>query len=342
MELSLASWTLLDDHMLGLAKKFLYETGMLCFAEESGRLQGLVDLFERRELPYLELSASEVRSQFPRHYGQVDLPAVYLEDAGVLHATKAVTATWDLGERLGVETLEGHAVGSITPQPGGGFVVETNGVSEESRRIECGSLILAPGAWLSTMTRKFFQIEIPTRLTSELVSYHRADAEFAVKKEMPVFTARAPNGLGPHGYYGIPQMDIAGVKVSAHHCGDVLTKPEDEPTDGRAIIEANKNIVRRLWPNGDVEADAVIDSHRCLYTATPDHDYVLGLVAPDCSVVGGGSGHAFKNAPALGDAAASIALGATPPFDVTPFAIDRPALVEARGLNIVPTPARCK
>jgi sarcosine oxidase len=39
--------------------------------------------------------------------------------------------------------------------------------------------------------------------------------------------------------------------------------------------------------------------------------------------MGGGSGHAFKMAPALGDCAAALALGEEPPLDLRPFAMRR-------------------
>jgi glycine/D-amino acid oxidase-like deaminating enzyme len=39
--------------------------------------------------------------------------------------------------------------------------------------------------------------------------------------------------------------------------------------------------------------------------------------------MGGGSGHAFKMAPALGDCAAALALGQPAPLDLRPFAMRR-------------------
>ena len=43
----------------------------------------------------------------------------------------------------------------------------------------------------------------------------------------------------------------------------------------------------------------------------------------------GGSGHAFKMGPAIGDAAAALALGLKPPFSLETFRLDRPALLRA-------------
>ena len=47
--------------------------------------------------------------------------------------------------------------------------------------------------------------------------------------------------------------------------------------------------------------------------------------------MGGGSGHAFKMAPALGDCAAALALGVPPPLDLRPFAMRRLLGADADG-----------
>ena len=45
--------------------------------------------------------------------------------------------------------------------------------------------------------------------------------------------------------------------------------------------------------------------------------------APNVVIAGGGSGHAFKMGPAIGDAAASLALGTPPPFELARFDVQR-------------------
>ena len=63
----------------------------------------------------------------------------------------------------------------------------------------------------------------------------------------------------------------------------------------------------------------------CLYTSTPDHDYILDEVPGWAGVVvaGGGSGHAFKMGPAIGSCCAALAMGKRPPLDISMFAVDR-------------------
>jgi sarcosine oxidase len=71
----------------------------------------------------------------------------------------------------------------------------------------------------------------------------------------------------------------------------------------------------------------------CLYTLTPDRDFVLGaLPAYPLVLVGLGAGHGFKFAPTFGRVLADLAdpaTGGTTTSDIAAFAADRPALVEA-------------
>jgi sarcosine oxidase len=74
---------------------------------------------------------------------------------------------------------------------------------------------------------------------------------------------------------------------------------------------------------------------RCIYTLTPDRDFVLGAVPGHPGVsVGLGAAHGFKFAPTLGRLLAGVAMQGHGDLDLTPFRLDRPGLTE---LDYVPT-----
>ncbi|KAJ8598620.1 hypothetical protein CTAYLR_003044 [Chrysophaeum taylorii] len=334
MELSLELWGKLDGVMA--------ETGMLAFADSRSRdvLDRLCDLFRRRNVSHDLLDATAARARFPQFGGVPECDAVFLEAAGVIYATRAVEATWRLAEELGVKTFEGQRIRAVD-----GTTLTTPDYTFEASK----AAIFAPGAWLSPLSKRLFNFEIPTRVTAECVSYHRpADASYSVANGMPVFTMRIDNGLGPFGYYGIPAIDIPGVKVSAHHCGPVLDSNQlsgaaNLPDRDENVLDANSRLVRTFWGPDRLDPTPFY-TQRCLYTATPDHDYVLGRLPsnPKIILAGGGSGHAFKMGPAIGEALACLALNEPTPFDISQFKPDRPALVNARGHFPVPQPAYCK
>ncbi len=90
------------------------------------------------------------------------------------------------------------------------------------------------GAW----TTKVPGLEsLPLEVTEETVAYFEpkpaaADADADEQepidhtyKRMPVFVHRAPNGIqgrADQGFYGLPEVEVRGVKVAAHHVGPVV------------------------------------------------------------------------------------------------------------------------
>jgi sarcosine oxidase len=72
-----------------------------------------------------------------------------------------------------------------------------------------------------------------------------------------------------------------------------------------------------------------VRSKTCLYTLTPDRDFVLSPVTGCESVlVGLGAGHSFKFAPTFGRLLAELATTGECSEDVSPFALDRDALTK--------------
>jgi sarcosine oxidase, subunit beta len=59
------------------------------------------------------------------------------------------------------------------------------------------------------------------------------------------------------------------------------------------------------------------------YDMTPDAHPIIGRVADGVYAACGFSGHGFMQSPAVGDAAAAELLGEEPPFDLTPYRLDR-------------------
>jgi len=212
--------------------------------------------------------------------------------------------------------------------------------------IHARKVVLAPGAWLSGLARQFFGLDLPTTVSAETVSYFAPRRGCGIDhtyKAMPVFLSYIDNALGPYGCYGLPQIDVAGVKVSAHFCGPVvdpdrrpcaaggvggiLTPEEEAAAASRvaAVVEENRRCISRLLPHLEV---LPFESQNCLYTCTPDHDYIIDRVPGHSAAVlaGGGSGHAFKMGPAIGEACARLALDEEPAFPLEQFSIERLAV----------------
>ena len=70
-------------------------------------------------------------------------------------------------------------------------------------------------------------------------------------------------------------------------------------------------------------------SKPCLYTMTPDRDFVIDTVPGHPNIViAADAAHGFKFAAVIGEILADIASGLSPDFDMRPFAFDRAVLRE--------------
>ena len=135
-------------------------------------------------------------------------------------------ATWGYAEHLGVTTVEHSPLTAVREEEGGVRVEASDGRSF----LATSGLVLAPGAWLSSSAKALFGLHIPTRVSAETVCYFApkvkseggAAAVDHSYESMPVFCSAHDNGLGAFGYYGLPMIDVPGIKASAHYCGPTV------------------------------------------------------------------------------------------------------------------------
>ena len=129
-------------------------------------------------------------------------------------------------------------------------------------------------------------------------------------------------------FYGFPTYGEAGPKA-AEDCGGLPVDPDTRTFDrDDAAFDRVTTFMATHLP------DAVgppIYTKTCLYTLTPDRDFVVDRL-PDHPgvVVALGAGHGFKYASVLGRVAAELAVdGVTPSArELEAFRIDRPILLE--------------
>jgi len=130
-------------------------------------------------------------------------------------------------------------------------------------------------------------------------------------------------------FYGFPTYGEAGPKI-AQDCGGQPTDPDTRTFDRDEAAYARVRAFLEAHLPGASGPD--IYSKTCLYTLTPDRDFVVDRLpdAPGVTVLLGAA-HGFKYASVLGRIAAELSLdGATPSAaELDAFRIDRPILLES-------------
>ena len=370
---SLPLWRELQAHS---GEQLMAETGGVNLGPTDGsRLGELSALYERRGIAHEWLNAQAMNERFPQFSLSPAHHALYQPDFGVLFASKCVSAAWRYADSLGVESRTPFRVAAVRADDDDNGVTVLEGF--DGSKLRGRSVVLALGAWMSTLVESWFGLHVPTTVSAETVCYYAPREGASVDHSysaMPVFCADDDNGLGPFGYYGLPMIDIQGIKASAHYCGPTV-HPDHRPTSagGSATNRRNEAAIgeeawEAAWATAEADAEAervadaaaaarvadVIEStsryvqhtfphvehtpfttQSCLYTSTADHDYVLSMMPSHSRVIlaGGGSGHAFKMGPAIGDAAACLALQEEPPFALDRFDVKRLLRLEGDALD---------
>lgn len=293
--------------------KITHKTGGIIFGKPNNEdVISVVQNLTKCNIPFEQFSREEAKLKFPMFNFPEDNIVIYQSDSGVAFASKAVKTIWNCAVALGATMLTNEKVTSlqvVNPQQ---VVVTT----QNGKTFTAGKLVVAAGAWVKDLMKQL-NLEMKLKVTEEEVFYFKDKRENSQEHSMynmPVFI-----GLDEPQTYGLPQIDIPGVKVAWHHSGTEID------INGRKHLEKQKNraevvsgIVKNIFPNLETEAHHNL---LCIYTSTVNHNFIV-----DCHpeyknvvVLSACSGHGFKFGPAMGDIAALLSLDLPIPLNIDEF-----------------------
>lgn len=298
------------------AEQLVFKTGGLDLGPQGGAipLDGYADAMTACGVPFERLDAGEIRRRWPAFDVGDDVHALFQESGGIVAAERATRAHQRLARELGADLRDGMPVTRIGSS-GGAIQIEAGG-----ERFEAGKLVIAAGPW-SARALRHFGLRLPLEVTKEQAMYFRpSDAAPFAFGSFPVWI-----WMDDPSFYGFPVFGHAGaVKVTQDAGGlavdaDARTFDEDE-----AITRRVRGFLERHLPGAAGPTDAV---KTCLYTLTPDRDFVIDTLPGHPNVgIAIGAGHAYKFASVIGRILSDYALEGATASDVSPFGFDRPIL----------------
>jgi glycine/D-amino acid oxidase-like deaminating enzyme len=263
-------------------------------------------LLSQRGFPYQEIPTADARRRWP----QIDFAGVrwvlYEERAGYLLARASCAAAVEGFVREGGEYRE------VRAEPGALATGALDGVRvADGSTLSADEYVFACGPWLGRLFPDVLGPLIsPTRQEVFFFGTPAGDPRFS-EGTMPVWV-----DFGERLFYGIPGNENRGFKVA----DDTRGAPFD-PTTGERVVSSEglrgaREFVGRRFPA--LKDAPILESRVCQYENTPDHRFVLDRhpAAANVWLAGGGSGHGFKMAPAVGERVADLVLGSRP---VDPF-----------------------
>ena len=318
VELAKRAYATWDQVEKESGEQLILKTGGLDFAPRDSAtgitpyVESLAECGVEHEL----VDADEIMRRWPQFRIDDSMHGLFQADSGIVIANRANATHRKLAQAQGATLKQGVAVRSIKCA-GDEFEVITNDINYRA-----GSLILTAGAW-TPQVLSWLGCTLPIEVTQEQVTYFapRDPRQFQPGK-FPVWIY-----LDDPAYYGFP-LFADGVKAAQDAVGSRVTadtRSMDPDTDKEARL---KTFLRKHIP--DMVGD-VIYSKTCLYTMSPDRDFILDAVPGNPNAyMAIGCGHGFKFASLIGETLAEMALGTLDTseqgIDLRPYAADRPVL----------------
>ncbi len=287
-----------------------HETGFLVLARQG--LDGDQTTFEGASYHQLlkkgyhpeRLNPALLAQRFPAFATAPYTDGFYHPLGGWAEAGRVVEALAGYARQLGVDICENQTAEQI-------FTVNncvTGVTTREGGRFAAGHIVVCAGNFTPYLVP---ELKPYMRITGHPVFHLKPPRpeRFA----FPDFTVFAAD-ISNTGWYGFPLHPREGVVKVANHGPGLELHPEH---DERVVYEQDHHRLRQFL---EVSIPAlagapVVYTRRCCYTDTLDghfwidrHPEIEGL-----TIGSGGSGHAFKMAPALGSMIAAAALGEPQP-----------------------------
>jgi glycine/D-amino acid oxidase-like deaminating enzyme len=189
-------------------------------------------------------------------------------------------------------------------------------VLEGGEALTVDRLIVTAGPWTPELLA---DLKLPLRVTRQTYVHLQPVGDGAGYRlgAFPIWIDMATY------FYGFPVHDeLPGAKIAWHHQGEE-TDPERVQ---RAVEEADRAVLREYARRRFAGlTDEVVYEKVCLYTNTPDEEFILDRHPADPRIVcvSGCSGHGFKFVVLLGRLAATLATDGELPFDLSRFSASR-------------------
>lgn len=230
---------------------------------------------------------------------------------GVINPTKAVAMFQSLAIRHGAMIKDRTEVSEIKRDGADIILVST----ADGRRFRGNKCVVTAGAWSRKLIKEITGLELPIQPLHALAWYWKIKEGFEA--------AMSPAGGFPtfahHGepyLYGTPSMEFPGLikiaLVSGWPCDPDRRDWTIGGGDESEVVRRVAEWIELVMPGRIETARGPVIAQPCMYSMTPDEDYVIdflsGEFGKDVVAAGGFSGHGFKMGPVVGRMVAEMAV----------------------------------
>jgi sarcosine oxidase len=194
-------------------------------------------------------------------------------------------------------------------------------VTTERGSYEAARLVISSGAWAPELLR---DLGLPLTVKRNVLYWFEPEGGRApfLPDRCPIYIWEAEDGSSFYGFPALPGSP-AGVKVAFHNFGPLCTPA----TIDRQVHPSEIDHIRH-WMAERVPAlsrGAFVDARTCMYTLTPDMNFVIGTHPhhPQVVIASPCSGHGYKFASVVGEILADLAIDGMTRHPIALFAPER-------------------
>jgi len=295
-----------NDLEATVGRPLYWPCGTLFFGRPGNRqLQANSALAQVHGVDLEHVTAREAARRWPSFAMTSGSEGVFLPKGGMLDADACVAAFLAEAKRGGATVLADMPVTGLDLDGDRPLVRTAAGV------LRARHVVVAAGAWT---LRLLPDLALPIRVTRQTFYTYRPSDPAAVSPDrMPVWCDYETS------LYGFPDHG-PGLKIADDNPGREVDPDAVDRSIDRAEARRLSAYMGARFPTVGLEA---IEAGTCLYTLSPDDDFLLGSVpgAPISMAIG--LGHAFKFAPIIGRILADLATTGISRHRIDGFRVDR-------------------
>ncbi|KAF5901993.1 peroxisomal sarcosine oxidase, partial [Clarias magur] len=246
--------------------KLYRRTGLLVMGPENGKdFQLIKSSMQRNKIPCVVLERDEFSQNIPNVNLTSGDAALLDTTAGVLYADRALRAAQMVYQSHGGAIKDGEKV--IHIEPGDLITVTTDAGTYQAK-----NLVITAGPWAKTLL-SHTGLQLPLRVLKINVCYwkEKVPGSYSINNRFPCFIQVQPKEA-ENDIYGLPSNEYPGLMKVCYHMGSETEPDERDRQTDRRDVDAVSSYISRCLP-GLVPEPAVVES--CMYTVTPDNNFVL-------------------------------------------------------------------
>ena len=315
VELAKQTYAAWADLEADAGEKLILKTGGIDLSPPNAKIpiSSYTESMTAAGVPFEVLDTTETMRRWPQFRLPDDTITLYQSESGIAPPIKANAAHLRMAKAYRAAIRDNAPITAIRPLNG---ELELEAGGEVYR---CQKLILTPGAW-TNHALAHFGLSLPLEVTQEQVTYYASPKldEFAPERFPIWIWMDAPC------FYGFPVYGETGPKIAQDAGGKTVTAESRNFAPDLDTLARTEAFIANHLPG---LFGPQIYTKTCLYTLTPDRDFVIDALPGYPNVfLAVGAGHAYKFASLIGKILSELAMDGRTSSDLSPFKFERPLL----------------